>query len=75
MNVKDLHALTGKLIKQGRGDADVSFDTATIIENEDPAATIHHVDGAKYRRIQGIDDSGPVGPKFPTLVLRGEFTG
>lgn len=71
MSVKELHALTGKLIKQGRGSAEVGFDTSTIVENEDPNACIHDVEGWGYRRIQGSDDSGPVGPKCPFLVLNG----
>lgn len=71
MSIKELHALTGKLIKQGRGKAEVGFDISTIVEHEDANACIHDVDGAKYRRIQGCDDSGPVGPKFPFLVLNG----
>lgn len=71
MSVKELHALTGKLIKQGRGNAEVGFDINTIVEHEDPSACIHDVEGGNYRRIQGCDDSGPVGPKFPFLVLNG----
>jgi hypothetical protein len=73
MTVTDLHALTGKLIEQGQGAADVAFDGSTIIENEDPSVCVHHVEAGEYRLIQGVDDSGPVGPEFPTLVLRGEF--
>lgn len=71
MNVRDLNKLTRKLINQGRGGADVAIDIKTFSEHED--ATIHHVETGKYQRIQGVDDSGPVGPKFPTLVLRGGF--
>jgi hypothetical protein len=71
MSVKELHALTGKLIKQRRGNAEVAFDTSSIMESEDPSVCIHDVERGKYKRVQGCDDSGPVGPKFPFLVLSG----
>ena len=47
------------------------FHDRAIVEHEDPNACIHDVEGGKYRRIQGCDDSGPVGPKCPFLVLNG----
>ncbi len=71
MTAKQLHELTGKLIGQGRGEADVAVDLATFVEHED--ATIHEIETAKYRLIRGVDDSGPVGPKCPMLVLAGGF--
>ena len=70
MTVEKLHKLTGDLIAQRRGNAEVAIDIATFIESEN--GTIHIVESAKYRRIQGADDSGPVGPKFPFVVLTGQ---
>lgn len=70
MTVNKLHKITTKLIAQGRGDIDVAVDTASL--HDDPDATINMIESAKYRRVQGVDDSGPTGPKFPMLVLAGE---
>jgi hypothetical protein len=73
MTVKELHSLTGKLLQQKRGDADVAIDLSTFSEAEN--ANIIPVNKGKYRRIQGADDSGPTGPKFLFLVLSGLNTG
>jgi hypothetical protein len=70
MTVEKLHKLTGDLIAKRRGNAEVAIDIASFTESEN--GTIHVVESVKYRRIQGADDSGPVGPKFPFLVLSGE---
>ena len=71
MTVHQLHTLTTKLITQNRGDAEVGIDLSQFIEDD---ASIRVIDSAKYRRVQGADDSGPVGPKFPFLVLSLETT-
>lgn len=69
MTVNQLHKITAGLIAKGRGDADVAIDTSTCNDNSD--ASIDMIQGAKYRRIQGVDDSSPTGPKLPFLVLTG----
>ena len=73
MTVNQLHKITAGLIAKGRGDADVAVDTSACNDNAD--APIDMIIGARYRRVQGVDDSGPTGPKFPFLVLNGGFEG
>ncbi|HWA27835.1 MAG TPA: hypothetical protein VG734_19425 [Lacunisphaera sp.] len=73
MTVNQLHKITAGLIAKNKGDIDVAVDTTTC--NDNPDAPIDMIEGAKYRRVQGVDDSGPVGPKCPFLVLTGGFQG
>lgn len=71
MTIKQLHSVTGKLIAKEQGDHDVTIDIATFSESEN--GTILMVESAKFKRVQGADDSGPVGPMFTMLVLSGGF--
>lgn len=73
MTVTDLHKLTAGLIAKKQGNIDVTINFATFIENEN--GTILEVEAAKVERVQGADDSGPVGRKFPMLILSGGFKG
>lgn len=69
MTVKELNALTRKLIAQKHGDAELGVDLQSFVQRED--ANIGIVVHGTYRRVQGVDDAGPTGPKFPFLVLSG----
>lgn len=71
MTVKQLHDLTGKLIAKKQGGIDVAINYATFLEND--CGSILEIESAKVIRVQGADDGGPVGPKFPFLVLDGGF--
>ena len=71
MTVNQLHKITTALRAKKQGDAEVAIDHASFIESEN--GTILVVESGKLRRVQGADDSGPTGPKFPFLVLTGNF--
>lgn len=71
MTVEQLHKLTGKLLAKKQGNAEVAINHASFSESEN--GTILTVESASLRRVQGADDSGPVGPKFPFLVLEGQL--
>jgi len=70
MTVNQLHEITTALRAKKQGDAEVAIDHASFAANEN--GTILVVKSAKLRRLQGADDSGPIGPKFPFLVLAGD---
>ncbi len=70
MTAKQLQSILAVALSE-RGDIDVMIDIATFAENE--AGTIIEIESAEVKRVQGADDSGPVGPKFPMLVLDGGF--
>jgi hypothetical protein len=69
MTVEKLHQLTGKLLAKKQGNIEVAINHARFMESEN--GTILTVESATVRHIQGADDSGPRGPKFPFLVLEG----
>lgn len=69
MTVQKLHEITGTLLAKKRGNLHVMINIATFSESEN--GTILEVESAEVERVQGADDSGPVGRKFPMLVLTG----
>ena len=71
MTITQLHKITGQLIAKKKGGIDVAINFATFSENE--CGSILEVESAKVMRVQGADDGGPVGEKFPFLVFDGGF--
>ena len=75
MTVNQLHKITTALRAQKQGNIEVAINHASF-PNE--AAHLYEngaillVGKATLQQIQGADDSGPVGRKFPFLVLDGE---
>lgn len=69
MTVQKLHEITAALIANKRGDIEVMIDFATFEESEN--GSILDIETAIVRRVQGCDDSGPVGRKHNMLVLSG----
>ena len=68
MTVKELHALLSSVLAL-QGDLEVMVNTATFPEME--SGTIMEVESATVEDVQGADDSGPVGDKYPMLVIKG----
>ena len=60
--------MLGAVIKE-HGDIDVMVNTATFEESEN--GTVFEVEAASVERVQGADDSGPVGDKYPMFVITG----
>jgi hypothetical protein len=71
MTIRELHELTGEQIANGQADAEVAIDYSTFIENDN--GNILTIERAALKRVQGADDAGPVGAKFPFFVLEGEI--
>lgn len=71
MTIDKLHEITTGLVSIGKGQCEVAINLATFHESENGAIIM--VDDAAMEDVQGADDSGPVGPKFPTLVIVGEW--
>lgn len=69
MSIEELHNITSGLIRQGKGDSTVAIDFATFMESEN--ATILPIESWRHTKVQGADDSGPVGERFAFLVLSG----
>ena len=69
MTINELKKLIEQTIAEGHGDAEVAIDFDAFTENEN--GSILTVESGSYREVQGADDSGPVGEKFPFLVLNG----
>lgn len=69
MTVNKLHKITTALRAQKQGNIEVAINYASFLEDEN--GSILTVETAKLERVQGADDSGPVGRKFPFLVLAG----
>lgn len=69
MTVKQLHELTRKVIAGTEGDMDVAINFSTFAENEN--GNILLVTSAEVIRVQGTDDSGPIGDKELFFVLDG----
>ena len=69
MTVNQLHEITTALRAQNQGNSEVAINHASFSENENGG--ILTVESAKLEHVQGADDSGPVGDKFPFLVLDG----
>lgn len=72
MTVSQLHEITSKAIADGHENAEVAINYATFLENEE--GSILTIDSAAMENIQGADDGGPVGEKYPFLVISGGFT-
>jgi hypothetical protein len=51
------------------GDIEVMVNTATFDESEN--GTVFEAESATVELVQGTDDSGPVGDKYPMLVIKG----
>lgn len=68
MTIKQLHEITGSLIAK-HGNDPVAINSATFAENEN--GDIIECDTAGIERVQGADDSGPVGRRYPMLVING----
>jgi hypothetical protein len=71
MTIKELNEITSEQIAKGQGEAEVVIDYATFIENEN--GNLLTIDRSRLIHAQGADDSGPVGPEFPFLVLAGQM--
>ncbi len=69
MTVQKLHELTGKLLAEKQRNIDVAINFATFSENE--CGSILTVESAEVVQVQGADDSGPIGRKYPFFVLSG----
>lgn len=69
MSVNELHKITTALRAKKQGNIEVMIDFASFQENEN--GNILMIDDAKVKNLQGADDSGPRGKKFPMLVLSG----
>lgn len=72
MTVQELHDITGKAIAKGNGNAEVAINYATFLENE--VGSILTIESAQVENVQGADDGGPLGDKYPFLVISGGFT-
>jgi hypothetical protein len=70
MTTKKLQEIIAASIKE-HGDLPVMVNTATFEESEN--GTVFEVEAAKVERVQGVDDSGPVGRKYPMLVITGNW--
>lgn len=69
MTIQKLHNITGAIIAKHGGNIDVAIDFRTFEENEN--GNILAVESAAMIRVQGADDSGPIGKKEPFFVLSG----
>ena len=68
MTAKKLQEILAAAIKT-HGDIEVMVNTATFSESEN--GTVFEVENAKVERVQGADDSGPVGKRYPMIIITG----
>lgn len=68
MNIKELQNILSSTLAI-HGNIEVMINTATFPESEN--GTVMEAVSAKVDEVQGADDSGPVGDKYPMLIIRG----
>lgn len=68
MTTRELKELIDTAIAK-HGDVEVMVDTKTFPDSDN--GTIFEISDAEVIDVQGADDSGPVGEKYPMLVIKG----
>lgn len=69
MTVKELHEICTSIVDKGQGNIDVAIDFNSFDESEN--GSILPIESTLLHSVQGADDSGPVGSKYPFLILLG----
>lgn len=70
MTVRELHEITSELVAKNKCDIEVAIDYFSFSESENGSILL--IESAAVQRVQGADDSGPVGRKYPMFVISGD---